>query len=258
VSPSLQRTNYGGGHRYALDGQPVPGVTTLIRDGLPKPALINWAARETAKYAVNHWDELAEAEVADRLITLEKARHLTRKSAGDRGTAVHHHVHRLALGETVEPAPELEDYVDAYLAFERDWRPEDLVVEAVIANRSAWYAGTLDSISKLIDGLTWLLDYKTSQSGIFESDALQLAAYARAEFYLGPDGTELPLPKIDRVGAVWLQERSYELIPIDAGEETFRAFRYVAEVAHFMDRRREVVGEALEPPARKLPEEATA
>lgn len=251
MSTGLQRTDHGSGHRYTLDGSPVSGVTTLLGDGYPKPALINWAANETAQYAVDHWDELAEAGPVERYTTLQKARHLTRKSAGDRGTTVHHLIKSLAAGETVEPPVELEDYVDAYLRFEQEWRPEDILVEAVIGSREWEYAGTLDSVARLVDGLSWLLDFKTG-SGIYPETALQLAAYAHAEFFVSPDGIELPLPKVDRVGAVWLQERSYQLIPVDASYATFRTFLHVAEVARFQgdrERRRAALGDPLEPRA---------
>jgi hypothetical protein len=164
---------------------------------------------------------------------------------------VHTLLKRMAHGESVEPPVEVEDYVDAYLRFEREWQPKDILVEAVVGNRTWDYAGTLDHVAKLADGLTWLLDYKTG-SGIYAETALQLAAYAHAEFYLSPDGIELPLPKVDRVGAVWLQERSYQLIPVDASYASFRLFLHVSEVARFQGdraRRDAVIGDPLEPRA---------
>ena len=68
-----KRRNHGRGHSYLLDGEKVPGVTTLISNGFPKSALINWAARTVAARAVDGWDELAELPVSERLRTLEKA-----------------------------------------------------------------------------------------------------------------------------------------------------------------------------------------
>lgn len=41
---------YPKSHRYRLDGDWVPGVTTLIGKGLPKPALPYWAARTVAEW----------------------------------------------------------------------------------------------------------------------------------------------------------------------------------------------------------------
>ena len=45
-------------HRYWLDGKPIPGVTTLIGKGLPKPALPNWAARTVAEYVVDNPEQV--------------------------------------------------------------------------------------------------------------------------------------------------------------------------------------------------------
>ena len=47
---------YPKSHRYRLDGDWVPGVTTLIGKGLPKPALPYWAARTVAEWVVGNPD----------------------------------------------------------------------------------------------------------------------------------------------------------------------------------------------------------
>ena len=52
TAPKLTRRNYGKGHSYYLDGEKIPGVTSVLGDGLAKPALINWAAKTVAGYAV--------------------------------------------------------------------------------------------------------------------------------------------------------------------------------------------------------------
>jgi hypothetical protein len=41
VAPATRRVNRGRGHSYLLDGAPVPGVTTILGQGMPKPALID-------------------------------------------------------------------------------------------------------------------------------------------------------------------------------------------------------------------------
>ncbi|MBQ1164539.1 hypothetical protein KBZ21_41910, partial [Streptomyces sp. A73] len=42
------------------------------------------------------------------------------------------------------------------------------------------------------------------RSGIWGETALQLAAYARAEFYLDEHGIEQPIPHVDGGLAVWM------------------------------------------------------
>lgn len=39
---TIARRNHGRNHSYTVDGQKVPGVTTIIGNGLPKPALVAW------------------------------------------------------------------------------------------------------------------------------------------------------------------------------------------------------------------------
>ncbi len=86
----FKRRNAGKGHYYTdEDGTKLDGVTTLIGDGLPKPALINWAANTTADYAVDHWNELSHNSVSERINKLRKARFAERDKAAKRGTEVH-------------------------------------------------------------------------------------------------------------------------------------------------------------------------
>ena len=249
---ATRRIDRGRGHSYLLDGEPVDGVTTIIGDGIPKPALVNWAANTTAGYAVDHWDELAQLGVAQRLRTLEKARYETLKAAAGRGTDIHKLAQRLAAGEPVTPPESQRGHVDAYLQFEEDWNPLEILVEVPIFNRRLRYAGTLDLVADLADGNRWLLDWKTAGSGIWPETAIQLAAYRNAEFYLDADGQEQPMPPVDRCGAVWLRADGYDLHPVDASDQAFRIFQYARQVAMFsrgpQDR---WVDEAAAPPGRE-------
>ena len=226
-----RRINRGRGHSYEIDGRPVDGVTTLISDGIPKPALVDWAARTTAEYAVDHWDDLAEETGTARLRRLERARWDKTKAAAARGTTIHDLAMRLASGEEVTVPEAIQGHVDAYLRFVEEWQPEELLVEAPVFHRTLWYAGTLDLVARLADGNNWLLDWKTSASGIYSESALQLAAYRHAEFTLDADGNEQPLPPIDFAGCVWLRADGYDLKPVDAGDDTFLIFRYAQQVA---------------------------
>ena len=69
---------------------------------------------------------------------------------------------------------ELAGHVDNYLALVRDWHPEELLVEATCANRSHAWPGTLDLVADLADGRGWLLDLKTTRSGVYPDTAIQL------------------------------------------------------------------------------------
>ena len=250
-APPTRRVNRGRGHTYILDGEPVDGVTTILDKGVPKPALVGWAANVTADYATDHWEELAELRPSERNAILRKSRWDEKDKAARRGTEVHDYALRLAAGEEVEPPEELIGHVDAYLHFTIDWQPRELLTEAVVFNRTHRYMGTLDLIAQLADGQVWLLDWKTGGKGIDREAALQLAAYRNAEFVLADDGSEIPMPKVDRAGCVWLRADGYDLIPVETDAAAFRTFLYAQQVARFIDGPAElVIGEALTPPER--------
>lgn len=246
---ATKRIAHGRGHRYMLDGDRADGVTRITGDGVSKPGLVRWAARSVAGYAIDHWDELADMKTSERLRTLENAAWAERDEAAGRGRDVHALVERLQAGEEVEVPEPLTGHVDAYLAFDRDWRPEELLVEAVVVNRACGYMGTLDLIARLADGQLWLLDWKTGRSGIFPETALQLSAYKFAETYLDGDGIEHDLPQVDQCGALWLRADGYDLYPVQAGLDEFRRFQYAQVLAEFVNAPRETyIGEAIEPP----------
>ena len=245
-----RRVDQGRGHRYLLDGEPCDGVTWVKDNGIAKPALIGWAANVTADYAVDNWDELAAMKHSERLAVLKRARWADRDAAAKRGTEVHRLAHLLALGEEIDVPEELEDHVAAYLRFADDWLPTELLVEVVVGNREWRYMGTLDVVADLRDGQRWLLDFKTNRRGPYQEDALQLAAYRFADFYLDAAGVEKPMPEVDAVGIVWLHAEGYELIPVKADQATFTTFLYAKQVARFVESPREAfLGEALGRPA---------
>lgn len=245
-----KRVNRGRGHSYLLDGQKVDGVTTIIGNGMPKPALTAWAAREAATYAADNLQTLANLDREARIDLIKGSPYRDRDKAARRGTEVHSLAERLASGEEVTVPEELVGHVDAYLKFREDWQPAEEIVEFTGANRKHRYMGTGDLICTL-DGLgKVLVDVKTTRSGVFGEVALQLAAYRNFEFYLGPRGEELPMPEVEWTGVLWLRADGYDLVPVEAGPEMFRAFLYVQQVARFAESTsRTVVGDALSPQA---------
>lgn len=243
-----RRVDRGKGHSYLLDGEKVDAVTSVISNGVPKPALIEWAARVTREYAIDHWAELHKASTSERLKRLEKARWAEVNAASGRGTDIHKLALALAQGQEVEVPEPLEGHVDSYLKFTREWDPEEMFAETIVGNRRWRYMGTLDVIAK-IAGKTWLIDFKTTKSGIFRESALQLAAYAHAEFRLDENDDEYPMPPIDRAAALWLRADGYDLIPCDISDETFRVFLYAQVVAAFQKADSAMyLGDALSPP----------
>jgi hypothetical protein len=277
-----RRINRGGGHSYELDGAPVDGVTTILSNGIPKPALIGWAAKSIAEYVGERLDIDADNGhvAADRLVdalrqigtrnrynrwptdgstsrlalveTLKAVHWAERDAAARRGGEVHRLAEQLVAGIEVNVPDELAGHVDSYIQFLDDWQARQLLVEAVVINRVHHWMGTLDLIAELADGFRWLLDIKTTRSGVYPETALQLAAYRNAEHYLDGDGTEHPMLKVDQVGAVWVRADGYDLVPVDAGPATYRTFRHVQRVAEFQTvTGDDVVGAAIPPPTRQ-------
>lgn len=246
-TPPIRRRNHGRGHSYIdANGIKVPGVTTIINDGVPKPALMNWAANTTAEYAVDRWDDLGEMKPAARLKALKDARYADRDAAANRGTAVHNIAERLGRGEEVPVPEELAGHVESYVKFLDDWDPEILLTESPIVSYRHGYAGTFDLIATLA-GERWLLDIKTSRSGVFGETALQLAAYRYADFYI-KDGADHPMPEVAHTGVIHVRADGYSLVPVTAEREQFRAFLYVQQVGQFCAASRDLVLDELTPP----------
>ena len=244
-----RRVDRGRNHSYLLDGHKVPGVTTIIGNGLPKPALINWAGNVTAEYAVDHWDDLAEKSVSEKLKTLKGARFADRDQAANRGTQVHDLAEKLAHGEEIEVPDELAGHVESYVRFLDEWEVDPVLIEVPVFNRRHRYGGTLDLVARIKGhDEPLLLDIKTNRSGPFGEVALQLAAYRYAEFYVDRDLTEHPMPEVKGCGVVWVRGDGYDVVPVTAGEGQFRSFLYVAQVAQFADGARDLIGAALTPP----------
>jgi hypothetical protein len=245
---SIVRRNHGRGHSYLIDGRKIPGVTTILGDTMPKPALINWAGRTTAAYAVDYWDELAGLAPSKRLDRLNGARFEEKDQAARRGTEVHTLGERLVKGEEVDVPDELAGHVDAYVDFLNTWDPQPVAVEVVLANRAVGYCGTADLIADM-RGQRWLLDLKTARSGIFPETALQCCAYAHAEVYVCKEGEEHPLADlgIERVGAVHVRADGWDLRPVEWGEDVWTYFRHLAWLFRQADQLEGWVGPALAP-----------
>ncbi len=266
----IVRKDSGKNHWYVdLDngGQRVPGVTTIIGDGLPKKALINWAGNATADYAIDNWDTLAKLSPAARLKKMQGGRYESRDEAANRGTQVHKFGERLLAGEKVTIPDLLAPYVNSYLRFMDEFQLRAKHVEALVYSDTANHCGQLDIYGDILlpdlveyehlprddDGFVCdcLIDAKTTRSGIFGETALQLSGYRFSRFMQtdphDPE-TAFPMPNVNWTGAVWIRPDGYSLIPVHTDEATYRAFRYVQQVGMFDKNSRDLIGDAIHPP----------
>jgi len=247
----IRRVDTAKGHHYKdAAGARVPGVTTILGDGVPKPALINWAANATADAAVNSWDELSQMKPAQRLKTLQGARYAEKDAAANKGTAVHGFAEQLAHGRAVQVPDELAGHVEAYARFLDEFAVKPVYVEFSIASYRHGYAGTGDIIAEITTAIgtrRLLMDIKTNRSGIFGETALQLAAYRYADVLLDGD-TEHEMPEVDGCAAIHVRADGYSLIPVTAGPEQHRLFLYAQQIAGFAKHSGDLVGAAVVPP----------
>jgi len=214
----IRRKDTARGHSYVdAAGSRVPGSTTILGEGIPKPALVNWAADVTADYALNNWEALGDKPPAARLKELKGARWAENDKAKKRGTEVHGFAERLIGGEHVQVPDEIAGHVESCARFldEFAFKPEH--TEFSVASYRHGYAGTGDFIGtiELPAGASvpaeWqpfrggrvriLGDWKTTRTGIFGETALQLASYRYADVLLTADG-EMPMPAVDATDAI--------------------------------------------------------
>lgn len=262
----IARRDNGRNHWYVdLDagGERVPGVTSIVGDGMPKPALLNWAGEATAEYAVDNWDALSELPLSERLKKMKGGRYEKRDAASNKGTAVHKMAERLIAGEKVTVPDALVGYVDSCVKFLDEFEVRAVHVEAVVYSETRRHVGTCDLIADVLlpdmpeydhiargdDGFSrGLLDWKTSKSGIFGDVAMQLSPYRFSEFLITDDGTVIEMPEVDFCAGIHITATGYSFIPLLCGEEQYRDFLYVKEVARIQTSLRDLVGEAITPP----------
>ena len=234
-------------HRYWLDGKPIPGVTTLLGKGLPKPALPRWAAKSAAEYVADNLEVLNQLPDRESIIaTVKQSPWTQRDRAAVRGTDVHAIAEELIHGREVEVPAHLQDHVDGYVRFLDEWQPEAILTEHPVAHRHWWYAGKFDAIVRMPDGEVLLLDWKTSK-GVYGETALQTAAYANAEFYRAEDGTEQPLPKVDGLGVVHITEHGTELYRVADAEAAWKDWLHVLWTAKAEDRIKNQISDPAQP-----------
>lgn len=238
-NPRLVRRNYGRNHGYTLDGNKIPGVTTIL-NALPKE-LKQWAANCAAEFAIEHWDELAATPLAKRLDKIRYAHRDVVNAAALRGNEIHDLGEKLSHGLEVKVPDQHRGPVEAYARFLDKWQIEVVATETpVVSTQYGGYGGTADLWARIgaREGAPALIDLKTGK-GIYESVALQLAAYRYAELWQ-PDGpaseTELDPMAVDYVYVAHILPDDVRLLPVKAGPPEFRQFLYVMQTHRWLEK----------------------
>lgn len=179
-------------HKYYLDDELLPGVTTILGT-LNKPALVQWAANEAVKYVENapifklplqgdEWrvkpDELKAVLEEARTAHAKK-----RDKAADQGTDVHAQIETyikscietnkgVALAHSTDEAPQASKFVDWAMTNGAVFHESEKKLYSPLHK----FAGTTD-FTATVNGKRLVGDIKTT-SGIYDlSPFLQCAAY---------------------------------------------------------------------------------
>lgn len=244
------------------------------------------------------WTEVDEEELdrqRGKAVDLIKDAHRrTSTEAKVKGSQIHDAVEAYQLRRPYPGVPRAVAHkYRHFLRFLEEHRPVIEASEVNLYSRSGRYAGTCDGWGlfpsladeayfpnwrELFPFAAWeervpriIFDWKTSGSGVYSEVALQLSAYARAEFAGGPDGSEQPVPHyvgacenpaecgrehFDGAMVVWLSDDDYHAYPVNIEPEVYDAFQYARQVFRWVDQTQKgVVGKALPYPPDRVPED---
>lgn len=245
ASPRNSSTDEGGMRWYVWQGQRLVSVTTVRRmAGIPF-GLHNWAIGQVIDYVIANGPEIgervqvattdpmkgssaADADLAELKRELRRAATAERDRAAALGTAVHD---AAATGQRLDlVAPELRPRLAQFYDFLAVSGIEVVATEFQVWNPTVGYAGTVDLLGRHRNGTLRVIDLKTGK-GIYNDHALQVTAYARAEFAGNDDTINEPLTAMLHEAAapaiLHLADDGWEFIVLKPDEElgAWRAFR---------------------------------
>lgn len=224
-------------HQYTLDGELLPGVTTILGT-LAKPALIAWASKMCAEYVKEHGnkvylnDGFLHYEVTEEQLDKAKNAHAQKRDkAADAGTDIHSRVEeyiKLMITDQAGNAIAMNGYDNPQLEKFVNWAVENKVVfhesEKKLYSPTHKFAGTAD-FTATIDGKLFVGDLKTS-NGFYGMEAvLQCAGYRICLEEMGDETYSGAV--IIRIGKDNSFEEMYREDPDGEDKKTFLALLHV-------------------------------
>lgn len=177
--------------RYKLNGVKVPGVTTMIKAGLPENFnLINWKIRQASGYV---YDVCQEGTIADKESVVKEsltAWQIKSKEEAGIGVVLHEYAHLMGLNKDKEAYEFLENYkedpnwdkiqnaVYKFDDFNKQNEDEIVHLEQCVGSIKYGFAGRFDRLAKRGKDLI-LTDYKTSKK-FYPEQFIQDGAYSIA------------------------------------------------------------------------------
>lgn len=221
----------GRTYTHPVTGEEFRSVTTVL-NAASKPALERWKLNTVSNWAVENLDLLKGMEPDAAADLIRSSRFASSKEAADIGERGHKVIEHLAQGIT--DSPEVTDPAAAYVVkmwneLNDEFDVKLIHAEATLINRTIGYAGSADLMVWIRPkgGTKWrraIIDAKTGK-GIYDSVALQLVGYAKAEAILHADGSEEPMPVIHETYALHVRPRSWALVPMRYDAVTWEAFK---------------------------------
>lgn len=180
------------------------------------------------------------------------------EEAGLAGSKIHHAIEQLLLGKRVVPSefvyvdkdgvehkgltPEESFKLGTFIRWWFEYRPKLLAFEKIVYSEQRKYAGSLDFIGTIKEGLIdkksktpdkelmFVIDWKSSK-GIYPSYEMQVAAYAQAEM-------EMTGKKVDRIAILRLGSKhkcGYEFRVMESIATPYKSFLGVMEAWKFQN-----------------------
>lgn len=236
TTPKIQTIRRGGSRFYEHPetGDKVPGVTSVL-NMLPKPFLKPWAAKEVAKTAVamgqsGELGPMTQRDPEGAIDYLKRSPDRNTRHAADVGTAAHGVFETLSLGLPMPHlTPELEPFARHFADYLDKVQPTYLRMEDTVWSEEHRYAGSFDAFAE-IDGVRTWVDNKTTRSGVHAEVALQLSAYAHADYLLdGETGEQILMPEGNRGLVVHVRPEGWALYEVPVGDDVFDYFLHLRQ-----------------------------
>lgn len=274
MTTEIKTVHRGGSRFYVRADQPdrkAPGVTSVI-GMLAKPFLAPWNAKLTAELAVDMADEMPRMVERDKAGTVDYLKGAARRYTALRsriGSEAHDLFERMIRGEHVGRVhPDLEPYRAHFADFLSAVNPELVRAEDVAWSETHDYAGSFDAILRVwfdpaaeIPTITpdrsgvpalLIVDWKTSKDTHAEV-ALQLSAYAHADYVMSPEGDKWVIPELDGGAVLHITPDQWSFIPVRIDRDVFEFFLALRRVFTWdREANKTVLGRVLAKSARKL------
>lgn len=224
-------------HVHLLDGQPLMGTSTVIKEVMP-PFLAKWGAECAVRWLKEKPEDWTGAVLA---YTKE------RKEAADKGTDMHSELEKyvkkmindqdgipLLLNDSEEKDDKEWKKIQTFAEWAFKNVDKFLLSEAYTYSKECWVGGVVDCVARMETGELAVIDFKSSKAVYFNHIA-QVAGYALQLDEMGAytqDGAALAWKKPE--------ESIGSLIIVPFGAPTFKPVK-VTNVAGFKDTFKHIV-----------------